>query len=158
MTDDLPQPWPFATVDDLRARWPDMPPGSDEHAGILLEDASGYIMDVCPSAAGARPETRRRVVCAVVRRVMEAESQPAGVTDVSQSTGPFSTSYKVSDGAFYLRKDERKALGAGAKAFSVKVADTLYHGNHRPWCSLAFGALYCSCGADLTGGEPLWEA
>ncbi|HKY57666.1 MAG TPA: hypothetical protein VJL80_06485 [Aeromicrobium sp.] len=29
---------------------------------------------------------------------------------------------------------------------------------HMPWCSLAFGATYCSCGADLTNEEyPLYE-
>jgi hypothetical protein len=29
---------------------------------------------------------------------------------------------------------------------------------HLPWCALAFGALYCSCGVDLTDGEyPLFE-
>jgi hypothetical protein len=27
-----------------------------------------------------------------------------------------------------------------------------------PWCSINFGALYCSCGADLTNYEyPLYE-
>ena len=30
------EPMPFATVDDLKARWPDMPPGADEHAATLL--------------------------------------------------------------------------------------------------------------------------
>ena len=28
---------------------------------------------------------------------------------------------------------------------------------HQPWCSLMFLATYCSCGADLTQGQPLWE-
>lgn len=27
---------------------------------------------------------------------------------------------------------------------------------HLPWCSLAFGALYCSCGVDIAG-EPIFE-
>lgn len=154
----LPEPWPFATVDDLRARWPDMPPGSEDHAAVLLEDASGYILDVCPSAAQARPETRRRVVCAVVRRVLEAESQPSGVESVQETTGPFSTSFKVADGSFYLRRDERKALGDRPKAFGVDVTGGAGSHCHRPWCSLMLGAAYCSCGADLTGGDPLWEA
>lgn len=29
--------------------------------------------------------------------------------------------------------------------------------SHRPWCSLYFGATYCSCGADIAG-FPLYEA
>jgi hypothetical protein len=158
MADKMPQPWPFATVEDLRARWPDMPPGSDEHAKVLLEDASGYIMDVCPSAAQARPDTRKRVTCAVVKRAMEAAEAPAGVSEFSETTGPFQTSFKPSDSNLFLRKDERKALGGGGKAFSVDVAGCRDHAHHRPWCSLRMGAVYCSCGADLTGGEPLWEA
>ena len=41
-------PFPFATVDELKARWPDMPAGSDDHAEVLLEDASQFILDVVP--------------------------------------------------------------------------------------------------------------
>ena len=41
-------------------------------------------------------------------------------------------------------------------AFSV---DTLGAGGvvHQPWCSVAFGATYCSCGAALSGAYPLYE-
>lgn len=153
-------PFPFATVADLRARWPDMPPGSDEHAAIQLEDASQFILDVCPSAEFASEATRRRIVCSVVRRSMEA-AIPAGVDQMSQAAGPFSQSFTSSNsgGDFYLTKSEKKALGEGGqKAFGVKVAAFAPTLVHRPWCSLMFGALYCSCGADLTGDTPLWEA
>lgn len=152
-------PFPFATVDDLKARWPDMPPGSDAHAEVLLEDASQFILDVVPAAANASEATRRRIVCAVVRRAIEAESQPAGVDQYTATTGPFSTTYKPSSsgGGFYLTKQEKAALGSGEqKAFGVQIAGGP-GACHRPWCSLMFGANYCSCGADLTGGEPLWE-
>ena len=54
--------FPFATVADLRDRWPDMPPGSDAHAATLLEDAAQFILDVCPTAVSASESTRRRVV------------------------------------------------------------------------------------------------
>ena len=41
-------------------------------------------------------------------------------------------------------------------AFSVDTA--VAQGSiHRPWCSLHFGADYCSCGADIAG-EPIYEA
>lgn len=153
-------PWPFATVADLRARWPDMPPGSDEHAAIQLEDASQFILDVCPSAEFASEATRRRIVCSVVRRSMEA-AIPAGVDQMSQTAGPFSQQFTSSNsgGDFYLTKSEKKALGEGAqKAFGVTVAAFAPSLSHRPWCSLMFGALYCSCGADLTLADPLWEA
>lgn len=153
-------PFPFATVAELRARWPDMPPGSDEHADTLLEDASGFILDVCPTAAATSASTRRRIVCSVVRRAMEA-GLPAGVDQMSQSAGPFSQQFTASNsgGDFYLTKAEKKALGEGSqRAFGVEVASFGAAERHRPWCSLMLGATYCSCGAVLTGGDPLWEA
>lgn len=153
-------PFPFASVQELRARWPDMPPGADAHAGILLEDASQFIVDVCPAAASAPVATRRRVVCSVVRRSMES-GLPAGVEQQTQTAGPFSQSFTVanSSGDFYLTKNERKALGEGAqRAFGVDVAGPGQVLDHRPWCNAMYGAAYCSCGAALTGEGPLWEA
>lgn len=150
-------PFPFATVDDLKARWPDFPVGGEAHAAILLEDASQYMLDVLPSTALASESTRRRIVCAVVRRSMSAGD--AGVESSQFTSGPFSMSNKSTNphGDFYLTKQEKKALGFGRQsAFGVKIADTASL-RHQPWCNLAFGALYCSCGADLTLSEPLWE-
>lgn len=154
------EPFPFATLDELKARWPDMPPGSEDYAETLLEDASQFILDVCPSAALASPATRRRVVCAVVKRRMDAESSDlAGLSSSSLTTGPFGETRAPSnpDGDFFLKKSERRALGDGKqKAFGVQIAPTRCV-SHRPWCSLTFGSS-CSCGAVLTGEGPLWEA
>ena len=162
MADEI-EPFPFATVEELKARWPDMPPGADEHAATLLEDASEFILDVCPSAASAREGTRRRIVCAVVRRSMEAQASPsAGMSTFQATTGPFTNSYTPTNphGDFYLTRAEKTALGDGRqRAFGVNVASTAVAEVHRPWCALMLGALYCSCGSDLTNGEyPLWEA
>lgn len=154
------QPFPFATLSELKARWPDMPPGSDDYAETLLEDASEFILDVCPSAVSASEGTRRRIVCAVVKRRMDAEqSNLAGLASASLTTGPFAESLSPSnpDGDFYLKKSEKRSLGEGQqKAFGVQIAH-MGRLEHRPWCSLRFGA-YCSCGADLTLEGPLWEA
>lgn len=155
-------PFPFASVEELKARWPDFPAGADGHAEVLLEDASQFILDVCPSAVTVSANTRRRIVCAVVRRSIEAQSSPgAGMASFQATTGPFTNSFTPSNphGDFYLTKSERKALGEGRqKAYGGQVASVQSVSCHRPWCSLMLGALYCSCGADLTGGEPLWEA
>ena len=157
------EPYPFATVDDLKARWPDIPPGAEEHAEVLLEDASQFILDVCPSAADVSAGTRRRIVCSVVRRSIEAQSSPgAGMSQFQATTGPFTNSYTPTNphGDFYLTKAEKSALGCGRqRAFGVTVASVAVAEVHRPWCALMLGALYCSCGSDLTNGEyPLWEA
>lgn len=155
------EPFPFADVDDLKARWPALPAGAEERAGVLLEDASQFILDVAPQAAQASEATRRRVVCAVVRRYMESENREGqGLTQFQISAGPYQQggTFHNPDGAFYLRADEKKALGVGKQqAFGVKVAG--FAGDlaaHRPWCSLRLGATYCSCGADIAG-EPIYE-
>lgn len=153
-------PFPFATVTELKARWPDFPPGGDEYAEVLLEDASQFILDMVPGAVTASAATRRRVVCAVVRRSMEAgAADTAGFESIQMGAGPFQYGGKVSNpsGDFYLTKQEKKALGDGEqKAFGVQVAG-LCAVRHRPWCNLNFGANYCSCGADIAG-EPIYEA
>lgn len=155
-------PFPFATVDELKERWPDFPAGAEQHAGTLLEDASQFILDVCPSAADASESTRRRVVCSVVRRSMQSDQNDmGGMSNMSMTSGPFSVQQTAANpnGDFFLTKQEKFALGGGGrqKAFGVQVASTAGV-QHRPWCSLMFGATYCSCGADLTLEGPLWEA
>jgi hypothetical protein len=45
---------------------------------------------------------------------------------------------------------------ASSGAFSIRPSGSC--SAHMPWCNLAFGALYCSCGADLTDYQyPLYE-
>lgn len=153
-------PFPFATLEELKARWPDFPVGADAHATVLLEDASQFILDTVPSAALASESTRRRIVCAVVRRAMPDTGGMDGMESVQQSAGPFSMTAKPVNphGDFYLTKQEKLALGAGLqKAFGVQIAN-LPTVVHAEWCSLNFGATYCSCGADIAGvpifGQP----
>lgn len=151
MTDVLP--FPFATLQEFKDRWPDMPTGADAHATVLLEDASQFILDTVPTAGVASPSTRRRIVCAVVRRAMPSVDGMDGMESMQQSAGPFGVTVKPVNpsGDFYLTKQEKSALGAGAqKAFGVQIADVATV-SHAPWCSLNFGATYCSCGADIAG-------
>lgn len=153
------QPFPFATLDELKARWPDFPLGADDYAETLLEDGSQFILDVCPSAVSASESSRRRVLCAVVKRRMDSEqSDLAGLASSSLTTGPFGESRTPAnpDGDFFLKKSERRSLGEGQqKAFGVQIAPTACL-DHRPWCSATWGAR-CSCGAVLTLEGPLWE-
>src|SRR4030095_3815793 len=116
-------PFPFATLDELKARWPDFPVGADAHATAQLEDASQFILDTVPSAATAAANTRRRIVCAVVRRSMP--SAEAGMESIQETSGPFSLTVKPvnPNGDFYLTKQEKQALGSGiTKAFGVQIA------------------------------------
>lgn len=150
-------PFPFATLPEFQARWPDMPAGADAHALVLLEDASQFILDTVPSAGLATESTRRRVVCAVVRRSMVADAS-LGMETTQTTTGPFSDSFRPVNphGDFYLTKAEKQALGHGTqKAFGVQIAG-FDRAVHLPWCNLNFGATYCSCGVDIAG-VPIFE-
>jgi hypothetical protein len=151
------EPFPFASLDELKQRWPDLPVGADAHATVLLEDASQFILDTVPTAIDAAANTRRRIVCSVVRRAMQAgEADTGGLDTMQVGAGPFQFGGKVSDSDFYLKKAEKVALGAGAtRAFGVQVAGPV-SGTHLPWCNLNFGATYCSCGVDIAG-EPIFE-
>lgn len=108
------EPFPFATVDELRQRWPAMPDRDQAYLEAQLEDASQFIIDIVPAAAKAAESSRRRVCCQVVRRALEAETQNlAGLESVQTSAGPFQDTYKPLNphGDFYLTAQEKKALG-----------------------------------------------
>lgn len=150
-------PFPFATLSELKARWPDFPVGADAHATVLLEDASQFILDTVPAAGAASESTRRRIVCAVVRRSMPDAGGLDGVESYQESAGPFSQTFKPVNpsGDFYLTKAEKSALKGPQKAFGVQIAGACAT-IHLAWCSLSLGAAYCSCGADIAG-EPIYE-
>lgn len=115
---------PFADVDDLRARWPDMPPGADDYAATLLLDASQFIVDAIPQAAGAPDLTLKRVTCAVVRRSMQTPDDLLGMESNNLQAGSFMSQRRPVNphGDFYLTSQERKALGAGRQvAFEVDM-------------------------------------
>lgn len=115
---------PFASVQELQARWPDFPAGAEKHAAVLLEDASDFILDLVPAAVNARESTRRRVVCSVVKRALSTASGE-GVSQSSWTQGPYTMSATAANphGDFYLTRNERRALGEGRQiAFSVSAA------------------------------------
>ena len=157
-TDPMVAPFPFATLDELKERWPDFPTGADAHATVLLEDASQFILDVLPTAADAPERTRRRIVCAVVKRAMAA-AEDLGVAQAQQTAGPYSGSYTPTNphGDFYLTKPEKIALGEGRQAaYSIRIGRHP-RSFHSPLCSLRMGGTRCSCGADIAG-KPIYEA
>lgn len=110
------EPLKFATADDLRARWPDMPSGSDEHANVLLEDASQFMIDAYPTCMQASANTRKRIVCAVVRRAMQTDADSmVGLESIQVGTGPFQDTAKPVNphGDYYLTEQEIRSLGLG---------------------------------------------
>ena len=83
----------------------------------------------------------------------------------SQTAGPFGMSVDTRQrSGFNLWPTEIEALqevcssgtDTSSKAFSIRPSGPT--SAHVPWCSINFGATYCSCGADLTDyAYPLYE-
>ena len=100
----------------------------------------------------------RLVLLGAVRRWAEAG---AGAWQ-QQSAGPFGMTVDTRQRTGYnLWPSEIEALqdicatDTPGGAYSVDTAPP-QTGLHADWCSLAFGALYCSCGADIAG-VPIFE-
>ena len=115
---------PFADVDDLKARWPDMPPGADDYAATLLLDASQFVVDVVPSAVSASDLTLKRVTCAVVRRSVQTPDDLLGMESNNLQAGSFMSQRRPVNphGDFYLTSQEKRVLGLGRQvAFEVDM-------------------------------------
>lgn len=110
----------LATVDDLRSAGVDVGPADESRASFLLEWASALVR----SELGGEPDpdAGRLVCCSAVGRALEADR--AGVTQSSETVGPFSLglTYANPSGDLYLTKAERSLLGCGrARVASVSM-------------------------------------
>lgn len=78
---------------------------------------------------------------------------------VSVDVGSTSRTYKSGKGRVSILDEWWLLLGLTGDTGSAFTIDTVPRsGVHVPWCALAFGAVYCSCGSDLTNYEyPLYE-
>lgn len=95
----------------------------------------------------------REAVVAHVRRPDDATQVTIQVDD-----GQSSKTYRTGAGRVTILDEWWTMLGLtgnGGQAFGIDTVSS--SATHQPWCSLMMGALFCSCGADLTGSFPLWE-
>jgi hypothetical protein len=135
---------------------------------LMVDGANARAARVAPCLVSTDPAPTadqlaeaRLVLVGAVKRWSEAGSGAIS----QQSAGPFAMALDTRQrGGFGLWPSEINALqdicatggDTSATAFSIRPGAS--SGNHMPWCALAFGATYCSCGADLTNGEyPLYE-
>lgn len=93
----------------------------------------------------------REAVVAQVKRPDDATQVTVAVDDASSSR-----TYRSGKGRVTINDDWWVLLGltdpSGAFTLDMVGAGSI----HAPWCNLAFGAMYCSCGADIAG-YPLYE-
>lgn len=113
----------YAAVEDVTARWRAMSDSEETRCAALLADASDLIRTTCPNWQTAGADTLRRVTCAAVIRALQSGDM-AGVTQSSQTAGPFSQSWSYSNpsGDLYLTKAEKKALGGTVRLGSTDMS------------------------------------
>lgn len=135
-----------------------------ELAETMVAGANARALRVAPclaeqDKAGARSEAKLILVGAVQRW---AEAGSGAVAQASAGPFQLSTDTRQRTG-FNLWPSEIEVLqdlcskDAGG-AFGVDTVPTSGRVFHDDACSVVFGASYCSCGAVLTGGEPLWPS
>lgn len=114
----------YATADDLANVWHALTLEEQNRATHLLADASQIMRDEVPSMRAS--DATKRIVCvSMVKRAMQT-SQAEGVTQFSETTGPFANSFTFANptGSLYLTRDERRRLkGTGRqRVFSVDLS------------------------------------
>ena len=151
-------------VDIIRLE--DLPAKVREHelAETLVAGANARAPRVAPCLAepesvSARSEAKLILVGAVQRW---AEAGSGAVAQASAGPFQLSTDTRQRTG-FNLWPSEIEVLqdlcskDAGG-AFGVDTIPTSGSVFHDEACAVVFGASYCSCGAVLTGGGPLWPS
>ena len=147
------------TVDDLPEKV-----RSHELAATMVAGANARAFRVAPCLAEPDGEASRAeaklILIGAVQRWSEAGS--GAVAQASAGTFQLATDTRQRTG-FNLWPSEIEVLqelcsGDTTGAFSVDTVPSSGRLFHDEACALVFGAAYCSCGAVLTGNEPLWPS
>ena len=111
---------PYATIDDLQARWRTLSPSETETAKTKLQDASvavaleaknsGVAIDAADALMG---DALKAVVCEMVKRAIVAPVDQAPVSQNSVTAGPFSEQFTFINpaGDLYMTNAEKRKLG-----------------------------------------------
>jgi hypothetical protein len=123
-----------------------------DDAEMLIDNRIAELSATAPSAI-TRDYVVREAVVAHIKKPDDATQVTISVDDASSSR-----TYQSGKGRVTILDEWWKMLGlveADASAYSIDmVASGMVH---QPWCSINFGATYCSCGADLAG-YPIYGA
>lgn len=153
-TDDLE---PFAVIDEDKAE-----------QMIADAEALAVLAAPCltePDSLVLLTATQRAAVKAVLRGAILRWHDTGSGALQAQQVGPFGQTYDTRQarrGMFWPSEiTQLQDICGGTSAGGIFAVDTVSDGTtyaHAEICALRFGALYCSCGAILTGyAEPLYE-
>ena len=93
----------------------------------------------------------REAVVAHIKRPDDSTQVTVAVDD-----GSMSKSYRSGKGRVTILDEWWGLLGLTDPSGAFAVDQVAIGSVHLPWCSLYFGALYCSCGTDIAG-YPIFE-
>lgn len=134
-------------------------PGSiqEQQWQLWIDDASMLIGNRAEQLGGIEVDEAkfdyvvREAVVAHIKRPDDATQVTTSIDD-----GSSSKTYRSGKGRVNILDEWWTMLGLtdpkGAFAIDMVNAGS----RHLPWCSLAFGANYCSCGTDIAG-RPIFE-
>ena len=122
-----------------------------DDAVMLIDTRAAALNVTAPLDQAKLDYVVREAVVAHVKRPEDATQVTVSVDDAATSK-----TYKSGKGRVTILDEWWLLLGltdpAGAFAFDMVPSGS----PHLPWCSLAFGAVYCSCGVDIAG-VPIFE-
>lgn len=148
------------TLDDLES-FVDI---DEDKADQMIADASSLAVLAAPCLAEEDDltEVQLGAIKAILRGAILRWIDSGSGAFTQQTTGPFSVSIDTRQrrtGMFWpseIVQLQAICKGETGGAFSVDTAGPDLT-SHAEVCALRFGALYCSCGADITLGLPLYE-
>lgn len=126
---------------------------------MWIEDALMLVQVRADSVTPAPTIDQARLDYVIREAVVAQVRRPDDATQVTVSVDDGSTSRTYSSGRGRVTMSDEwwALLGLASTGGGVFAIDTVSASSvHVPWCSLAFGATYCSCGADIAG-FPLYE-
>jgi len=126
---------------------------------VMWIDDAGMLIETRRLSLGlADPIDEAKLDYVVREAVVSHIKKPDDATQVTVSTDDSSSSktYRSGKGRVTILDEWWLLLGLTDPkgAFSVDMVG--FASMHLPWCSLNFGALYCSCGVDIAG-VPIFE-
>ena len=137
------------------------PPSEDpiltEQWEMWISDAE-MLIETRRLTLGVDPISEAKLDYVVREAVVAQVKRPDDTTQLTISVDDGSTSktYRSGKGRVSILDEWWTLLGLTdpSGAFSIDMLGVA--SSHLPWCSLAFGALYCSCGVDIAG-HPIFE-
>lgn len=143
---------PFATIDQAKAE-------------AMIDDAEARATLVAPCILSGEFQAdtgKMAAVKAILRAALLRWNDSGSGALTQQTAGPFNQSIDTRQGrkAMFWPSEIEDLQGlcstSGAGAFDIDTVPGLGP-CHAPACNIYFGRDDCSCGAALTGGEPLYE-